>query len=77
MNAKQILSIIAGVQGVISSQGSLVSDVQAMPGVEKIVVNEQANKTLAGMAVDSAQNKIETKVGDEAAVNRIASGEVT
>jgi hypothetical protein len=68
------MSMLAGIQGVISGQSSLVSDVQSMPGVEKIVVNEQANKTLATMAVDSAQNKIETKVGDEAAIKATANG---
>ncbi len=31
-----------------------------MPGVEKIVVNEKANATLATLAVDQTQPKIET-----------------
>lgn len=64
-----ILSIIIAT---ISGQGSMVKDVHDMPGVEKIVVNEKANSTLAGLAVDPAQDKIVTKPGDETAVRAAA-----
>lgn len=66
-------SILAGVIGVISSQSGLVKDVQAMPGVEKIVVNAQANKALATLATDPAQDKVETTPGAEAQVNATAN----
>lgn len=67
-----VMSILAGVQGIISGQASLVKDVQAMPGVEKIVVNKDANANLATLAVDPAQPKIEVKPGAEASVNATA-----
>ena len=71
--AALLMSLLAGIQGVISGQSSLVKDVQAMDGVEKVVVNAQANPTLAGLAVDPAQLKIEIKPGAEAAVTSIAN----
>lgn len=64
-----ILSIVVAT---ISGQGSMVRDVQDMQGVEKITINRKANSTLAGLAVDPLQDKIETKVGDEHAVNAAA-----
>lgn len=66
------MSILAGIQGLISSQTSLVKDVQAMPGVEKIVVNKDASTNLATLAIDPAQAKIEVKPGAEAAVQQKA-----
>lgn len=68
------MSILAGVQGLISGQGSLLKDVQAMPGVEKIVVNKDANPTLATLATDPLQPKIEVKPGAELEVNHTAAG---
>lgn len=67
------MSMLAGISGVLSTQSSLIKDVQAMPGVEKITVNERASEALATLAVDPTQNKIETKKGDEAAVNSTAA----
>lgn len=43
---------------VIGGQSAQVRNVLAMPGVEKIAVNGQANAALAAMAVDPDQNKI-------------------
>lgn len=68
------MSILAGIQGLISSPSSSVKEVQAMPGVEKIVVNKEANSSLATLAVDPAQAKIEVKAGAEASVNATATG---
>lgn len=80
-NAKIIISIagllnaaLAGVNTIISSQSSLVTDVQAMPGVEKITVNAQANKALAGLAIDPANEKIDAAPGATQAVNEAAKG---
>lgn len=64
---KEIVSLagfVSGVLGIVltftTGQGSMVKSVQEMPGVEKIIVNEKANATLATLAVDPAQAKIET-----------------
>lgn len=65
-------SILASVLAIISSQAGLLKDVQAMPGVESIVVNKQANQTLAQLAVDPANAKIESKPSDVQAVTQKA-----
>jgi hypothetical protein len=44
-----------------------------MPGVEKIIVNKQANQTLASLAVDPNQPKIETVPADKKAVQSTAN----
>lgn len=44
---------------IMTSQGAQVKAVQAMPGVKSIVVSADANSTLATLAVDPAQDKIE------------------
>lgn len=54
-----INSILSSILAVLTSQGSTVKDVLAMKGVEKIAVNEQANSTLATIAIDPTQPKIE------------------
>lgn len=58
--ANVIMSILAGINTILQSQGQQIVAVQAMAGVDKIVVNEKANATLATLAVDPAQNKIES-----------------
>lgn len=67
------MSILAGINTILQGQGSQIAAVQAMPGVEKIVVNARANDTLATLAVDPAQNKIEASPGAVAAVQRTAA----
>lgn len=54
-----LVAAVSGIGAIVTGQGSQLAAVQAMPGVEKIVVNAQANPTLATMAVDSANPKIE------------------
>jgi hypothetical protein len=49
-----INSVVAGVTG----QGSLVRDVAAMPGVERITVNSSATQALAAVATDATQPKV-------------------
>jgi hypothetical protein len=63
-----LMSIMSGVNVALQSQGSQIAAVQQMPGVEKITVNSQANGTLATMAVDPANNKIEPTPLAQAAV---------
>ena len=45
-------TILAGVTYVLTGQGQQVRDVQAMPGVSKITINDRANSTLAAVAED-------------------------
>ncbi len=51
-------SVLASVLAVITGQSGIIKDASAMPGVEKITVNSQANATLATLAVDPQQSKI-------------------
>jgi hypothetical protein len=67
--AKQIVGtagflnmILNGIGVAFSGQGQNVRDVLAMPGVEKLTVNSQANSTLATIAIDPLQNKISPTV---------------
>lgn len=68
-------TILAGVTYVLTGQGQVVKDVLAMPGVNDVGVNAQANKTLAAIAVDPAQYKIKPTAADAAYVGKIAKGE--
>lgn len=63
-----------GVITVISGQAATVKDTLAMPGVESISVNAKANQTLAAIAVDPAQVKIDAAPGAADAVQKIAKG---
>ena len=63
--AKSIVSVAALANLIINSivaaltgQGALVRDVAAMPGVERVTVNTQANPVLAQAATDPSQPKI-------------------
>jgi len=77
---KEIVSMsgfVSGVLGIIltftTGQSGQVQAVREMPGVEKILVNDKANATLATMAVDSSMNKIEAIPSAKAAVIATAS----
>ena len=77
---KEIVSLsglISGVLGIvlafITGQANAVKAVQEMPGVEKIVVNAQANAALATLAVDPTNPKIQTLPQDKAAVQATAA----
>ena len=63
---KQIVSLagfVSGILGVVltftTGQSSQLLAVQDMRGVEKVLVNAQANATLAALAIDPTQAKIE------------------
>ena len=63
--AKSIVSVaglgnlvLQSIMTAITSQGSQVRDVLAMPGVQKIDVNAAANQTLAAIAIDPNVDKI-------------------
>ena len=67
-------SILGGLNMMFGGQGAQVKNVLAMPGVEKITVNSQVNSTLAAIAVDPAQEKIEPTAASESTVANIARG---
>ena len=50
--------IINSISGALGSQASLVKEVAAMPGVDKVTVNTNASPALAGVATDAAQPKV-------------------
>lgn len=50
--------IIGAIGGQLSTQANLVKDVAAMPGVDKVVVNANANQALAQAATDADQPKV-------------------
>lgn len=66
--------ILNSITVALSTQGSLVKEVAAMPGVERIQVNTQANQTLAQVATDPQQPKVGTNSEDRAQVIDIATG---
>lgn len=75
VSASALLNAILGaVLAAMAGQAGQVRDVLAMPGVEKITVNRDANSTLASIAVDPAVNKIAPTQIDRAAVEATASG---
>lgn len=67
-------SVLGSILAVITSQGGQVRDVLAMPGVEKVTVNANANQTLASIAVDPLVNKISPTPAAQAAVTATAKG---
>ena len=70
-----IANIIMGSVGAsLSGQANLVKDVQAMPGVERIRINENANPALAALAVDPANTKILPTPEAQAAITATAAG---
>lgn len=73
--AALVNSILGGTLGVLTGQANIVKDVQAMDGVESIKVNSKANQTLAALAVDPLNDKIEAKAGNEGRVAAIAAGD--
>ena len=56
--ASLINSILGGIVTMFSGQSAQVKNVLAMPGVDHISINAQANQTLSAIAVDPAVDKI-------------------
>lgn len=50
--------ILNSIVAALTGQANLVKDVQAMPGVSKIVTNAQANETLSAIAADPSNTKV-------------------
>ncbi len=51
-------SFVNGATLILTSQNNVVKEVAAMPGVEKVQVNAQANQVLAASALDPNVNKV-------------------
>lgn len=71
-----INSVGAALSGA-DSQSTQIRNVLAMPGVEKIDVNEKASQTLASMAVNPVIDKIGPTPNAETKVTQIAKGPPT
>lgn len=69
-------TILGGWLSVITGQAAQVKNVAAMPGVENIEVNRQANQTLARVAMDPDELKISPLVRDSVVINAKAQGDV-
>jgi hypothetical protein len=59
---------LGGLVIMFGGQGAQIKNVLAMPGVERISVNSQANGTLATIAVDPNQSKIAPTPGAQTEV---------
>lgn len=57
-SASLAMSVLSSVLAVLTSQPNLVKDVAAMPGVQRIDVNDNANQALASLAIDPMQPKV-------------------
>jgi hypothetical protein len=68
-----LMSILSGILGVLTGQAGQIKAVRSMPGVDQVVVNANANATLAGLAVDRGEPKIKIAPGAEAAVKATAA----
>lgn len=64
--------VLQSITAAITGQGQMVKDVLAMPGVERIGVNKEANQTLAALAMDPMVNNIAPIRGAETAVQSAA-----
>lgn len=66
--------ILGAILAVLTGQSQMVKDVAAMPGVESIKVNAQANQTLASIAVDTTASKVSPTAEAKAQVTKTAGG---
>jgi hypothetical protein len=65
-------TILAGITFILTGQSQQIRDVAAMPGIQAINVNAQANPTLASIAIDPSQSKVAPTADAKAAVTQIA-----
>jgi len=66
--------ILSGIAVAFAGQGQTVKDVLAMPGVDGLTVNKNANQTLASIAMDPTQDKIAPTPADASKVDQTAKG---
>jgi hypothetical protein len=67
-------SVCGGLVTMFGGQSTQVRNVMAMPGVESIKVNGQANQALSRLAVDPDEPKIEATLAAKATVSATATG---
>lgn len=72
--AGMVNMILTSILATLTGQAGIIKDAAAMPGVESIKVNSQANQTLAAIAVDPKQDKVAPTTKDETVVSVIANG---
>jgi hypothetical protein len=72
--ANIVLSSVGAVLSGPDNQQTQIRNVLAMPGVEKLEVNDKASQTLASMAVNPVIDKIGPTAATEAKVTQIAKG---
>lgn len=65
-------TVLGSVLAVLTGSSAVLSQVDSLKGVDKIVVNANADKTLAKMVVDPS-TKVEAAPGAEAAVAKTAT----
>jgi hypothetical protein len=53
-----VTGFLAGLQIILGGQGQQIKDVRAMDGVAKVLINENANPTLAKIATDPTEPKV-------------------
>ena len=66
-------AILGGIITAMSGQAAQVRNVLAMPGIEKVTVNAQANQTLSAIAVDPASSKISPTAAAQSDVEKKAA----
>lgn len=67
--SNMVNTVIASIVVALTGQAGLVKQVAAMPGVEQIKVNQEANQVLAAVAMDERQEKVVPVAGQ---VDKIA-----
>lgn len=68
-------SILGGILAALTGQANTIKEVAAMPGVESIKVNAQANQVLSAVAIDPAQPKVEATTSKvEETITKTAEG---
>jgi hypothetical protein len=50
--------IVSAINSNLSTQANTIKEVRAMPGVDKVLVNENANQVLAQIATDPTEPKV-------------------
>lgn len=70
--AAMLNSILGGFMTVLTTDNAAIQDAANTKGVESIQINKSAPQSLAAMAIDPANEKIEATAKDSVAVSKIA-----
>lgn len=66
--------IVSAVNSNLSTQANTIKEVAAMPGIDPLSINKQANATVAALALDPANHKIAPALGATPTLESIAKG---